>query len=100
MNVVYYRDSDGSVIGSTSSPGNVDTQMELTHWGAGVSALEVDSLPFEKFKKLKVAGGVLSLVDDTDALAKKQKNDKDRADGIAKLKVLGLTDDQIKALIR
>lgn len=98
---VYYRDSDGVVIGSTTSEGRIDIAIELPHWGAGVSAIRAASVPRQIYgKRLRVVNASLIEEDDPEAVAKIEKSKKDRRDGINKLKDLGLTEDQIKALMK
>ena len=62
--VVYYRDSDGIVVGSTRAPNPVNIQAELNAWGAGISALRVADDSIQKGKLRRVVNGRLVHEDD------------------------------------
>ena len=57
--VVYYRDSDGVVVGSSSVDGQIDVSAELVGWGPGVSFLEVRDPSIRTGFIRKVVGGQL-----------------------------------------
>lgn len=99
--VVYYRISDGKVVGSTTSQNEPNLEEELPHYGAGIAALRVDpsEADVRSGKLRKVTNGKLEHIDDADYLDKKEKLDKDKKSGVNKLKDIGLTEDEIKALI-
>lgn len=69
--VVYYRVSDGKVMGSTSAVlkengeyGKIDIQFELKSWGPGIAALEVSDDSPQVGKIRKVVNGSLIHEDD------------------------------------
>ena len=96
--VVFYRQSDGVVIGSHTSPGQINVEKELSGFGPGVSALKAD-YSYTPDMIATVSNGVLTQAPDPVAIANKQKKLQDRADGLDSIKKkVGLTDDQLKAL--
>lgn len=62
--VVYYKVSDGIVVGSTSSPRTVNVQAELNAWGAGIAALRVADDSLQRGKIRRVVNGRLVHEDD------------------------------------
>ena len=98
--VVYFKDSDGMVVGATIVPKEVNIDVELPHWGPGISALRVIALPpHDRLKKLKVVNGNLIQVVNQVVKDHDKKLKKDKKDGRDKLKALGLTDDEMDALL-
>lgn len=94
MIVMYYKDSDGIVVGHTASPGRVDIQKELEAWGPGISALEVSSYTKQPGKIRRVVNGQL-IFEDNPVISTKAA---DRAAGKQELVKLGLTQAQVDAL--
>lgn len=95
MTVAYYRISDGKFMGSTSSPGTINVELELSHWGPGVAAMEVSSVPNTDGKTKKVVNGQLVEVDNQAYLDKKAKIK--AAESRVKQK-LGITDEEYRLL--
>ena len=95
--ILYYRVADGVLLGSTTVEG-ASAERELASWGPGVAFIKVAQKPDTHGKIVKVINGVVVSVDDLIFTQKKFKREQDRASAIDKLKKLGLTDDEIKAL--
>ena len=93
---IIYRKSDGRISSCRMSERDIDIETELSHYGDGYAAVAVDSLPVRDGSILKYLGG--QVVKESDPAAEKLNTD--RASGIEKLKKLGLTEDEIKALPR
>ena len=97
MTVLYYRKLDGVILGSCTGK-QLDILKEKETWGNGVEALVLDSMPDLTDKIATVKNDQLVLKPDLDKIAKRNKFLKNKQDGLAELKKLGLTDDQLTAL--
>lgn len=99
--VVYYRDSDGKVIGHTTSHGRVNIEKELPHWGPGVSSLRVPSVNHEATKIFRVINGQLVSENDPDAISDNTNKKALARSAFMKLKTItGLTNTEILVIFR
>ena len=101
MTVIYYRKSDGAMLGSSEGK-ELNILAEKSDWekdqGVEVGTLVLDSKPDLTDKIVTVANNQLVLRDDLIQISAKEKKKSDRQSGLNELKKLGLTDDQLKAL--
>lgn len=98
--VLYYRDSDGVVIGSTTSPNRVNADLELTNYDSGISYLRrAGSVQTGEGKILKVVNNSVVQEDDLEFIARRTSKRNLENLARAKLLVLGLTNDEIGVFI-
>lgn len=91
---LYYRISDGLVVGSTTSPGEVNAEQELSHYGSGHGYVKGN--PVDMSGKIRrVVGG--KVITEPDPASDKIKLDRKNGMGKAVQK-LGLSQDEAKAL--
>lgn len=96
-----YSKPDGTVFAVTPVGDNYDIDAKAKEMGEGYSAIRVDSYPaIQPLKIRRAVNGSIVFEDDAEAIEKKAKLEQGRASGIEKLRKIGLTDDEIKALIR